>query len=178
MGTIITEPISVTGWPESRSNPLPAYQGERCVYACQQGEPMNVRRSQQPSAVFVIAAMDVPVHVRAADAPVLRFATSAEFERWSHETSAQVSAAVDAALAELQVEASCCSPRTQEVLSRLRERETIPSVKELLAVCSSRRSFYRYWTQDIGETPAAFLTRVRLLHLRGAAQHGTPRPLA
>ncbi|HEY2830481.1 MAG TPA: hypothetical protein VGJ88_10225 [Thermoanaerobaculia bacterium] len=126
---------------------------------------MIVRRSQ-PQPVFVIAPMDVPVHVRASEAQVLRFATSAEFERWSHATSAQVGAALDAALAELRVDASRCSPRTQEVLSRLRERESIPSVKELFAVCSSRRSFYRCWTNDIGEAPAAFLIRVRLLYLR------------
>jgi hypothetical protein len=139
---------------------------------------MIVRRSQPRSAVFIIAAEDVPVHVRAADAPVLRFATSAEFERWSHDASARVGAAVDAALAELEIEVCCCSPRTQEVLARLRERETIPSVKELFAICSSRRSFYRDWNNDIGETPAAFLTRVRLLHLHGAAQHGTPKILS
>ena len=136
---------------------------------------MTVRFSQQQPAVFVIAAPDVPVHVRAAEGKVLRFATSAEFERWSRGSSALIGAAVNAALAELEVERSRCSPRTQEVLAHLCERESIPSVKELLAACSSRRSFYRSWTDDIGETPAAFLTRVRLLHLRfNAAQHGTP----
>jgi hypothetical protein len=139
---------------------------------------MTVRLSQQQSPVFVIAAMDVSVHVRAAAGAVLRFATSAEFERWSRESSALVSSAVKAALAELQIEASRCSPRTQEVLADLCGRESIPSVKELFASCSSRRSFYRSWTDDIGETPAAFLTRVRLLHLRfKAAQHGTPMTL-
>jgi len=65
----------------------------------------------------------------------------------------------------------------------LKEREAIPSVKELLAMCSSRRSFYRSWTHDIGEAPPAFLERVRLLHLRTStavektAQHGTPDDL-
>lgn len=131
---------------------------------------MIVRRSQQKPTVFVIGEMDVPVHVRAPDKVVLRFATSAEFERWRNEKSAMVGAAVDAALAELHIEVQACSPRTQEALSALRQRESIPSVKELIAACSSRRSFYRCWTNDIGETPAAFLTRVRLLHLH---QSGT-----
>lgn len=136
---------------------------------------MPVRTLQQQPAVFVIAATDVSVHVRAAAGPVLRFATSAEFERWSHESSARIGAAVNAALDELQIEPSRCSPRTQEVLANLCERESLPSVKELFAACSSRRSFYRSWTDDIGESPAAFLMRVRLLHLRTrAAQHGTP----
>lgn len=136
---------------------------------------MIVRRLPPQPAVFVIAPSDVPVHVRAMGGEVLRFATSAEFERWSRESSAQVGAAVTAALAELQIEPSRCSPRTQEVLARLCERETIPSVKELFAGCSSRRSFYRSWTEDVKERPAAFLVRVRLIHLRfTAAQHGTP----
>jgi len=140
---------------------------------------MPVRLSQQQSPVFVIAATDVSVHVRAAGGPVLRFASSAEFERWSRGSSALVSAAVNAALAELKIEPSRCSPRTQEVLAHLCKRESVPSVKELLASCSSRRSFYRSWNDDIGETPAAFLMRVRLLHLRfNAAQHGTPMTFA
>jgi hypothetical protein len=41
----------------------------------------------------------------------------------------------------------------------------------LFAACSSRRSFYRSWNDDIREAPAAFLTRVRLLHLRSSAAH-------
>ncbi|HEX8619454.1 MAG TPA: hypothetical protein VF911_17870 [Thermoanaerobaculia bacterium] len=130
--------------------------------------------------MFVIAPTDVAVQVRAAHAPVLRFATSAEFERWSHESASRVAAAVHAALDELQIDLAACSPRTQEVIAHLCDRETIPSVKELFAACSSRRSFYRSWNKDIKETPAAFLTRVRLLHLRfsaardlQAAQRGT-----
>jgi hypothetical protein len=139
---------------------------------------MIARRSQPQPAVFVIASTDVPVHVRPAYGPVLRFATSDEFERWRRNASAHVAAAVSAALAELDVDLSRCSPRTQEVLAHLSARESIPSVKELFAACSSRRSFYRSWSDDIGETPAAFLMRVRLLHLRStAAQHGTPMTL-
>jgi len=101
-----------------------------------------VSTPSQP-AVFVIAPTDVTVQVRATDAPVLRFSTSAEFQRWSRESSARVAAAVDAALAELNVEPASCSPRTQEVLAGLCAREIIPSVKEMFAACSSRRSFYR-----------------------------------
>lgn len=109
----------------------------------------------------------------------MRFASSDEFERWRKGSSARVQAAVYAALSELGIELDTCSPRTQEVIAALKERETVPSVKELLASCSSRRSFYRSWTDDIGETPALFLERVRLLHLRTSnasddtAQHGT-----
>ena len=144
---------------------------------------MSFRLPSQP-AVFVIAPTDVPVQVRAAHAPVMRFSTSAEFERWSHASAARVAAAVYAALAELNVDLTSCTPRTQEVLMRLCERETIPSVKELFAACSSRRSFYRSWNDDIRETPAAFLRRVHLLHLRtsaarddsGAAQSGAAQP--
>ena len=140
--------------------------------------------SSQP-AVFVIAPADVAVQVRAADAPVLRFSTSAEFQRWSREASARVAASVHAALAELKIDPSSCSPRTQEVLAGLCKRETIPSVKEMFAACSSRRSFYRSWNDDVPETPAAFLTRVRLLDLVSnndepgidhAAQRGTAGP--
>src|SRR5437868_4964456 len=107
----------------------------------------------------------------------MRFASSAEFEKWRKGSSARVEAAVDAALSALHIDPAVCSPRTQEVIASLKAREAIPSVKELLATCSSRRSFYRSWTEDIGEVPAAFLERVRLLHLRkrviDAAQHGT-----
>jgi hypothetical protein len=115
--------------------------------------------------VFVIAPTDVTVQVRATDAPVLRFCTSPEFQRLRRESSPRVAAAVYAALAELNVEPASCSPRTQEVLAGLCQRETIPSVKEMFAACSSRRSFYRSWNDDVPETPAAFLTRVRLLDL-------------
>jgi hypothetical protein len=142
---------------------------------------MSDSRSSSCPAVFVIAPTDVSVHVRTTDAPVLRFSTSAEFEQWSHQASARISAAVYAALAELQIDPAQCSPRTQEVLAHLCDRETIPSVKELFAACSSRRSFYRSWTEDVCEAPAAFLTRVRLRHLlhvstaraANAAQRGT-----
>ncbi len=136
--------------------------------------------SKDQPTVFVIAPADVPVQLRNNKAPVLRFANSHEFEQWRKGSAARVEAAVYAALADLGIDLSACSPRTQEVMARLRERESVPSVKELLATCSSRRSFYRSWTRDIGELPAAFLERVRLLHLRTStafedtAQHGTP----
>jgi hypothetical protein len=132
---------------------------------------MSDPRSSSQPAVFVIAPTDVSVHVRATDAPVLRFSTSAEFAQWRQQASTRITAAVYAALNELQIDTARCSPRTQEVLAHLCERETIPSVKEMFAACSSRRSFYRSWTEDICETPAAFLTRVRLLHLRSSAAH-------
>lgn len=118
---------------------------------------------------MVIAPSDVPVQVRASNAPVLRFQSPAEFEQWSHGAAARVAAAVYSALAELRVDLGSCSPRTQEVIAQLCARHTIPSVKELFATCSSRRSFYRSWSDDIPETPAEFLTRVRLLHLRAAS---------
>jgi hypothetical protein len=136
--------------------------------------------SKDQPTVFVIAPENVPVDVRNTRAPVLRFATSDEFEKWRKGSSALVEAAVYAALLDLGIDIAACSPRTQEVIARLKERDTIPSVKELLATCSSRRSFYRSWTHDIGEAPSVFLERVRLLHLRTssavekAAQHGTP----
>jgi transcriptional regulator GlxA family with amidase domain len=120
------------------------------------------------NAVFVIAPADLPVQVRTSSAPVLRFATSAEFEQWRQGSAAQVATAVNAALDELKITLSACSPRTQEVIARLCERESVPSVKEMFALCSSRRSFYRSWSEDIGETPGAFLDRVRLMQLRAA----------
>jgi hypothetical protein len=143
---------------------------------------MSDSRSSLQPAVFVIAPTDVSVHVRSTGAPVLRFSTSAEFAQWRHQASTRITAAVYAALAELEIDPAHCSPRTQEVLAHLCERETIPSVKELFAACSSRRSFYRSWTDDVCETPAAFLIRVRLRHLHSnasrdgnndAAQRGT-----
>lgn len=105
----------------------------------------------------------------------MRFATPAEFERWRKGSTVRVEAAVGVVLAALDIDVAACSPRTQEVIAQLKERESIPSVKELLARCSSRRSFYRSWTDDIGEAPAAFLDRVRLAYLRAenVAQLGT-----
>jgi hypothetical protein len=132
-----------------------------------------VRTSAKP-AVVVIAPRDVPVHVRAANAPVLRFESSEEFEQWSHGSAVRVAAAVHAALAEYQVDVSSCSPRTQEIIARLCARPAVPSVKELFA-CSSRRSCYRSWTEDIPVPPAEFLTRVHLLHLRTV--HPLPSPI-
>jgi hypothetical protein len=134
-----------------------------------QGERLTLVRSSSTPTVVVIAPSDVPVQVRASNAPVLRFESSAEFEQWSHGSTARVAAAVYGALAELNVDPGSCSPRTQEVIARLCERETVPSVKEMFAACSSRRSFYRSWNDDIPETPADFLIRVRLLHLHGGA---------
>jgi hypothetical protein len=127
--------------------------------------------------VVVIAPKDVPVQVRAANAPVLRFESSEEFEQWSRGASERVEAAVYAALAEGDIELASCSPRTQEIIARLCERPTIPSVKELFASCSSRRSCYRSWSDDIPVTPAEFLTRVRLRHLRASiGQNGAAGP--
>ena len=125
--------------------------------------------------VFIIAPSDLPIHVRASGAPIVRFASSAEFEQWRRGAITLVDAAVHTALAELNVTLPDCSARTREVITRLEKRETIPSVKELASNCSSRRSFYRSWIEDIGEAPAAFLDRVRLVHLRTRAAHlGTP----
>jgi hypothetical protein len=130
---------------------------------------MSIDRESRSQTVFVIAPSHVPVHVRAANAPVLRFESSAEFEQWSHGSAARVAAAVYVALAEWNIDLTSRSPRTQEIIARLCERPTIPSVKELFAACSSRRSCYRSWSEDIPVSPAEFLTRVRLLHLRAAA---------
>lgn len=129
----------------------------------------SVVRSSAKPTVVVIAPSDIPLQVRAANAAVLRFESPEEFEQWSHASAAEVAAAVDAALAEYNIDRSSCSSRTQEILVRLCERPTIPSVKELFAACGSRRSCYRSWSEDLPVTPAEFLTRVRLLHLRAAA---------
>jgi len=130
-----------------------------------------ILRSTGKPAIVVIAPSDIPVQVRgAANAPVLRFETSEEFEQWSH-GAARVEAAVYAALAEWNIDVSSCSPRTQEIIARLCERPAVPSVKELFAACGSRRSCYRSWSEDIKVPPAEFLTRLRLLHLRTAASH-------
>jgi hypothetical protein len=142
---------------------MSVYQGDRLP---------ALRSSAKP--VVVIAPSDVSVQVRALNAPVLRFESSEEFEQWSHGASVRVAAAVYAALAELNVELASCSPRTQEVITKLCERPTIPSVKELFATVSSRRSCYRSWSEDIPEAPAEFLTRVRLLHLRATAAADDP----
>lgn len=128
-----------------------------------------VLRASAKLTVVVIAPSDIPVQVRAANAPVLRFDSPEEFEQWSHGSAARVAAAVQAALAECNVDIARCSPRTQEIIARLCERPVIPSVKEMFAACSSRRSCYRSWSEDIPVTPADFLTRVRLLHVRAAA---------
>lgn len=130
---------------------------------------VSLLRSSAKPTVVVIAPSDVPVQVRAANAPVLRFESSEEFEQWSHGAAARVAAAVYAALAEKNVDLASCSPRTQEIIARLCGRPTVPSVKELFSLCSSRRSCYRSWSDDIPATPAEFLTRVRLLHLHTAA---------
>ena len=132
---------------------------------------LSIFSSSARSTVVVIAPSDVPVQVRAANAPVLRFESSEEFEQWSHGSAARVAAAVYAALAERNVDLASCSPRTQEIIARLCDRPTVPSVKELFAPCSSRRSCYRSWSDDIPATPAEFLTRVRLLHLHATAVH-------
>jgi hypothetical protein len=129
--------------------------------------------SKDQPQVVVIAPEGVPIHIRKSDVPILRFASSAEFEKWRKGAIERVETAVRTALDDLRIDITACSPRTQEVMARLQERESVPSVKELLSTCSSRRSFYRSWTDDIGEAPAAFLDRVRLAHLR-VAQHGTP----
>lgn len=130
------------------------------------GDRLSAVRASYKPTVVVIAPSDIPVHVRAPHAPVLRFETPDEFRQWSHGAAARVAAAVDAALAELNIEVDSCSPRTQEIIARLRERPTVPSVKEMFAACSSRRSCYRSWSDDIPVSPADFLTRVRLQHLR------------
>ena len=130
---------------------------------------VSILRASVKPTVVVIAPSDVPVQVRTANAPVLRFESSEEFEQWSHGSAARVAAAVYAALAEWNIDLARCSPRTQEIITRLCDRPTVPSVKELFAACSSRRSCYRSWSDDIPATPAEFLTRVRVLRLQTAA---------
>jgi hypothetical protein len=116
-------------------------------------------RVTRSPVVFVIAPDEVSVTVL----------PSRAHETWRTGTSARMTVAVHAALTELHVELSRCSLRTQEVLARLCERESVPSVKDLIAHCSSRRSFYRSWQADIGETPESFLARVRRVPLRATA---------
>ncbi len=140
--------------------------------------------SSMVPAVVIIGPREIPVQVRAPRAEVLRFDTSAEFEKWRKRSSQSITAAVHQALAELNVDLDACSPRVQEVIAALCRRESIPSVKEMSADTSSRRSFYRSWSEDIGVSPAAFLERVRLHHLHAqrrmdiedtVAQPGTPQ---
>lgn len=128
---------------------------------------MSELRSSAPTVV-VIAPRDIRVHVPLRDAAVLRFDSSDEFEMWRKGSAARISAAVHAVLAELECDLASCSARTQEVIARLCEQVQIPSVKELFAIGASRRSCYRSWDADIRISPAEFLERVHLLHLRQA----------
>lgn len=115
--------------------------------------------------VVVIAPIGVTVTVNAAcDHSVLVFPSVADFERWrdgaSPEKTPSISAAVNRALTLSQV----APDRTRPAMEWLSSRSSVPTVKELAAAWSSRRSFFRIWKTDMPMSPHEFLHLVRCLH--------------
>ncbi|HVE69995.1 MAG TPA: hypothetical protein VNI54_01405 [Thermoanaerobaculia bacterium] len=136
-------------------------------------------RLQDDDVVVVIApaAMRVDVGVPGG-ARVVRFATTAEFERWravrAHARKETVRGELLEALRLAGTDTASLSPSLREVLSKAAHRHTLPRVKELQRYCSSARAFFRLWAREIPERPSRVLLRARVLLAAHLIESGEP----
>src|SRR5688500_14021440 len=115
--------------------------------------------------VVVIAPVGVTVSVKAAcDYSTLVFSSVAEFERWRVDASRSVPSTIAAVVRRALMLSSISTDRTRPAIDWLSSRSSVPTVKQLAAAWSSRRSFFRTWKADMPMSPQEFLRLVRCLH--------------
>jgi transcriptional regulator GlxA family with amidase domain len=82
---------------------------------------------------------------------------------------------VTAALRDVGCDPSELPPKVRRLVDLIAVSRKAPSLQDLEALATSRRTFYRQWNATIGETPAAFLRRVRLTHAQKLLSEGLSR---
>lgn len=99
---------------------------------------------------------------------VITFASLDELDHWRTSSCAAEPIGQDVAAA---LAAVGCTPGTlprklRDVLEALSRETCVPPLSSIGRRWGSRRSFYRVWTQAIGDPPSAFLRRVQAHHAR------------
>lgn len=128
--------------------------------------------------IIIVAPPEAQVRVvRAPNNEIVAFTSSEEFDRWVVDGVARNSIRDDVriALHEVGCAASGLPRQLRTALDRLGDRDAVPTLTQLEAHWSSRRSFYRTWCARIRETPSAFLRRVRAIHARRLLSTGMTR---
>jgi hypothetical protein len=99
---------------------------------------------------------------------VITFATLDDLDHWRMQKAVAESIEVDVetALADVGCSLATLPRKLKDVLEALAGEACAPPVSAIGRRWPSRRSFYREWTQAIGEPPSAFLRRVQAYHAR------------
>jgi hypothetical protein len=97
---------------------------------------------------------------------VVAFATLEELDLWREERLGDETFGPDvvAALGEIGCSLATLPKKLRVQLERVAEAMTVPPLRALEQQWPSRRSFYRIWSEQIPETPSAFLRRLRARH--------------
>jgi len=106
--------------------------------------------------------------VRAARAEnVVPFSSLLEFDRWREAQVGDETFGPDLiALDELGCPLATLPVRLRRQIAALASETRVPPLSALTRAWPSRRSFYRVWGESIGDTPSAFLRRLRALHAK------------
>jgi len=99
---------------------------------------------------------------------VITFASLDELDHWrtSARAAEPIAEDVAAALADVGCTMSALPRKLRDVLEALARETCVPPLDAIGRRWPSRRSFYRVWTQAIGDPPSAFLRRVQAHHAR------------
>lgn len=145
---------------------------------------MSKRETRSPDSapIIVIAPPESVAEIRrllGSDWEILAFesvhALDQQRRRW--EAAGQtIEREVAEALGELDVAVGELSVRLQQLLTLLAACQTVPDHAMFARWFGSRTTLWRRWREELPETPARFLSRVRRLHqLRLTREQGLPR---
>lgn len=113
------------------------------------------------------------------DVDVIAFRTLGELDRWrdahGNGHDERMHDDVVAALCAVGHPLDTLPEPLRSVVAAIGEETTVPGLAQLAARWPSRRSFYRVWSESIGETPSVFLRRVRTLHAQRLIDGGASR---
>jgi AraC-like DNA-binding protein len=125
--------------------------------------------------IVVIAPVGVAVDVKTpCRHSTLVFSSIGEFERWHHgenEEDDRMSTIAPFVRKAMSLTGMTINA-TRPAMSWLCRRVTVPTVKELAAIWSSRRSFFRAWKEDAPVSPHEFLQLVRSLQAEELLRKG------
>lgn len=140
-----------------------------------------MQKSEQTVIIVAPPHTDVRV-VHAPAAEMVTFMSADEFVDWmGHQSQPGGSLRDDvtSALREISCTVATLPVQLRQVIQKLAEAFVVPDLDALERGCSSSRSsFYRLWGASIGESPSAFLRRVRATHARRLLAGGMSRKKA
>lgn len=121
----------------------------------------------------MIAPVGVSVDVKASCRhSTVVFSSIAEFERWRAAGEVHRRPTIASYVQEALTLAGIKTDSIRPAIDWLRHRASVPTVKELAAAWSSRRSFFRAWKADAPITPREFLHFVRCLQAEDLLHRG------